>query len=439
MIKDKRNWQIVRNVILSLVTILIVVYVIYVLGRAGFTQVKSVGAVKMTVYDSIDVNVYIVRSERYIEYKGEGVLSYTVSDGDKVSKNENIANVFDNAGLSGKKQELDELEKKLASLEQLEKNIGTFTQTPDEIDKTVNDLLCRSNIDVAEGNLTLAEENIQDVLYAINERQLITGKTSSYEEKIKDIKERMEEIKSSDKSVQKNKSINAAVSGYFSSHTDGYEKSFDISKFSELMPGALEDDKIKQKDVPKNAVGKIIDRVYWYIVFEVDQQDALRIKNAPYLKVNIPVVSNMNIPVELECMNQPDKSGNAIVVMKGTYMDERMANVRHEDISLVLDDFTGIYVPKTAVHERMLKYTSYDKDGKAKTVEKNTVGVYVRMGSEVTFRQIERIYSGEDFVICDVSIDGEDLADNTKPLQLYDQIITEGANLYDGKIIQRSS
>ena len=439
MIKDKRNWQIVRNIILSLVTILIVVYVIYVLGRAGFTQVKSVGAVKMTVYDSIDVNVYIVRSERYIEYKGEGVLSYTVSDGDKVSKNENIANVFDNAGLSGKKQELDELEKKLASLEQLEKNIGTFTQTPDEIDKTVNDLLCRSNIDVAEGNLTLAEENIQDVLYAINERQLITGKTSSYEEKIKDIKERMEEIKSSDKSVQKNKSINAAVSGYFSSHTDGYEKSFDISKFSELMPGALEDDKIKQKDVPKNAVGKIIDRVYWYIVFEVDQQDALRIKNAPYLKVNIPVVSNMNIPVELECMNQPDKSGNAIVVMKGTYMDERMANVRHEDISLVLDDFTGIYVPKTAVHERMLKYTSYDKDGKAKTVEKNTVGVYVRMGSEVTFRQIERIYSGEDFVICDVSIDGEDLADNTKPLQLYDQIITEGANLYDGKIIQRSS
>ena len=439
MIKDKRNWQIVRNVILSLVTILIVVYVIYVLGRAGFTQVKSVGAVKMTVYDSIDVNAYIVRSERYIEYKGEGVLSYTVSDGDKVSKNENIANVFDNAGLSGKKQELDELEKKLASLEQLEKNIGTFTQTPDEIDKTVNDLLCRSNIDVAEGNLTLAEENIQDVLYAINERQLITGKTSSYEEKIKDIKERMEEIKSSDKSVQKNKSINAAVSGYFSSHTDGYEKSFDISKFSELMPGALEDDKIKQKDVPKNAVGKIIDRVYWYIVFEVDQQDALRIKNAPYLKVNIPVVSNMNIPVELECMNQPDKSGNAIVVMKGTYMDERMANVRHEDISLVLDDFTGIYVPKTAVHERMLKYTSYDKDGKAKTVEKNTVGVYVRMGSEVTFRQIERIYSGEDFVICDVSIDGEDLADNTKPLQLYDQIITEGANLYDGKIIQRSS
>ena len=175
------------------------------------------------------------------------------------------------------------------------------------------------------------------------------------------------------------------------------------------------------------------------MVFEVDQQDALRIKNAPYLKVNIPVVSNMNIPVELECMNQPDKSGNALVVMKGTYMDNQMANVRHEDISLILDDFTGIYVPKTAVHERTLKYTSYDDNDNAKTVEKSTVGVYVRMGSEVTFRQIDRIYSGEDFVICNVSIEEEKLADNTKALQIYDQIITEGANLYDGKIIQRSS
>jgi len=436
MIKDKLNPQLIRKIVLSLATLLIIVYVVYVFGRAGFTQVKSVGAVKMTVYDSIDVNAYIVRSESYVEYKEDGVISYTVSDGDKVSKNENIANVFDNAGLSGKKQELDELEKKLASLEQLEKNIGTFTQTPDEIDKTVNDLLCRSNIAISEGNLSLAAENVQDILYAINERQLITEKVSGYEEKISELKERIEEIKNSDKSVRKNKSVNAAVSGYFSSHTDGYEKSFDVSKLSELMPGALEEGKIKEKDIPKDAVGKIIDRVYWYIVFEVDAQDALRIKNAPYLKVNIPVVSNMNIPVELECMNQPDKSGNALVVMKGTYMDSRMANVRREDISLILDDFTGIYVPKTAVHEKMLQYTDYDENDNKVTAEKNTVGVYVRMGSEVTFRQIKRIYSGEDFVICDITVEDEELADNTKALQIYDQIITEGANLYDGKIIQ---
>ena len=205
------------------------------------------------------------------------------------------------------------------------------------------------------------------------------------------------------------------------------------------MPGALDEGKIQKKDVSKNVIGKIIDKVYWYIVFEVNSQDAIKIKNAAYLKVNIPVVSNDNILLEMESINQPDKSGNALVVMKGTYMNEQMSNVRNEDVSILLDDFTGIYVPKTAVHEKTLKYTSVDEDGNETTVEKSTSGVYVRIGNEISFKQIEPIYSGEDYVISNVSVKDENIADDTEVLRVYDQIVTEGANLYDGKIIQRSS
>ena len=437
--KKSLDKQIVKKIIAALVTVLIIVYLGYVFGRAGFTQVKTVSAIQTTVYDSIDVNAYIIRSEKYVEYKENGVISYTVSDGDKVSKNENIANIFENANMSSKKQELDELEKNLAALEQLEKNIGTFTQTPDEIDKSISELLCRSNISVAEGELKTADKNILDVLYCINERQLITEKSVSYQEKIDEIKKRIEDIKKSDNSIQKNKGINASVSGYFSSHTDGYEQAFDIKKLNELMPGALAEGKIQKKDVSKNVIGKIIDKVYWYIVFEVNSQDAIKIKNAAYLKVNIPVVSNDNILLEMESINQPDKSGNALVVMKGTYMNEQMSNVRNEDVSILLDDFTGIYVPKTAVHEKTLKYTSVDGEGNETTVEKSTSGVYVRIGNEISFKQIEAIYSGEDYVISNVSVKSENVADDTEVLRIYDQIVTEGANLYDGKIIQRSS
>ena len=437
--KKSLDKQIVRRVIAAFVTVLIIVYLGYVFGRAGFTQVKTISAMQTTVYDSIDVNAYIVRSEKYIEYKGNGVISYTVSDGDKVSKNENIADIFESANTSSKKQELDELEKNLASLEQLEKNIGTFTQTPDEIDKSVSEFLSRANISVSEGNLKAADKNILDVLYCINERQLITEKSVSYQEKIDEIKARIEEIKKSDNTVQKNNGINASVSGYFSSHTDGYEQAFDVSKLKELTPGALGEDKIQKKDVSQNVIGKIIDKVYWYIIFEVSSEDTLKIKNAAYLKVNIPVVSNDNILLETECINQPDKSGNSLVVMKGTYMNEQMSNIRNEDVSIMLDDFTGIYVPKTAVHEKVLKYTSTDDEGNEKTVEKSTSGVYVRIGNEISFRQIEPIYSGDDYVISNVSIKEENTADDTEVLRIYDQIVTEGANLYDGKIIQRSS
>ena len=80
-----------------------------------------------------------------------------------------------------------------------------------------------------------------------------------------------------------------------------------------------------------------------------------------------------------------------------------------------------------------------DEDGNETTVEKSTSGVYVRIGNEISFKQIEAIYSGEDYVISNVSVKDENIADDTEVLRVYDQIVTEGANLYDGKIIQRSS
>ena len=134
--------------------------------------------------------------------------------------------------------------------------------------------------------------------------------------------------------------------------------------------------------------------------------------------MNIPVVSNDNILLETECINQPDKSGNSLVVMKGTYMNEQMSNIRNEDVSIMLDDFTGIYVPKTAVQEKVLKYTSTDDEGNEKTVEKSTSGVYVRIGNEISFRQIEPIYSGDDYVISNVSIKEENTADDTEVLRI---------------------
>ena len=63
----------------------------------------------------------------------------------------------------------------------------------------------------------------------------------------------------------------------------------------------------------------------------------------------------------------------------------------------------------------------------------------MRIGNEISFKQIEAIYSGEDYVISNVSVKDENIADDTEVLRVYDQIVTEGANLYDGKIIQRSS
>lgn len=440
MIKIKIKPGTVKKIVMIVFVLLVISYVIFVICRSSFTQVKSVEASRTTVYDAIDANAYIIRSETYIKYGKEGIISYTASDGDKISRGETVANVFSDSNLSGKKHELDELEKKLASLEQLEKNIGTFSQSPDELDGTIGSLLYQSNISLINKDISVADKNIQNIIYCINERQLVTGKVSSYSSSINEIKSRINAIKKADSSIQKVTSVNAPVSGYFSAKTDGFEKVFDISKLDKLMPGSLDDEKIRAKAVESDIVGKIVDKVYWYIAMEVSADDAIRVKNANYLEVNIPVVSNKNIAVELESINQKDRTSDAVIILKGTYMNPQMTNIRKENISLILDDFTGIYVPKSAVHEETLKFFETDENGEnEKTVEKTVSGVYIRRGNEISFRQIIPIYSGEDYVISSITQGDEPISYESSLLQVYDQIVTEGANLYAGKIVQRSS
>ncbi|MBQ5563019.1 MAG: hypothetical protein IIT39_06505, partial [Clostridia bacterium] len=75
MIKIKIKYSTVKKIITVLFVLLVISYVIFVICRSSFTQIKSVEANRTTVYDSIDANGYIIRSETYIKYGKEGVIS----------------------------------------------------------------------------------------------------------------------------------------------------------------------------------------------------------------------------------------------------------------------------------------------------------------------------------------------------------------------------
>lgn len=66
--------------------------------------------------------------------------------------------------------------------------------------------------------------------------------------------------------------------------------------------------------------------------------------------------------------------------------------------------------------------------------KRRSAGVYVRFGSELTFKEIVPLYSDNSFVICDPDPDDEALFSGDT-IQLYDEVVVEGTDLYDGKII----
>ena len=56
-------------------------------------------------------------------------------------------------------------------------------------------------------------------------------------------------------------------------------------------------------------------------------------------------------------------------------------------------------------------------------------------GSQLSFRQIEPLFSTESYVICNTEPDADTvLTDET--VKLYDEVVVEGTDLYDGKVVK---
>ena len=92
-------------------------------------------------------------------------------------------------------------------------------------------------------------------------------------------------------------------------------------------------------------------------------------------------------------------------------MNRDVANLRIENIEIITDEYTGIRINNNAIRE---------VDGEK--------GVYVQRGNIISFKKINILHSTEDYSVIEK-------VDDSSYVRQYDTIITEGVDLYDGKVI----
>ena len=196
--------------------------------------------------------------------------------------------------------------------------------------------------------------------------------------------------------------------------------------------------KAKPKKVSDNTIGKLITNVGWYIVCPISNQDALRIATSSNQKVTIhmPYATTISIPAYVEAINRDVNGGDeSIMVLRCDYMNSELASIRNENIEIRLKTYEGIRVSKDAIHDGVVKKMFNDKDGNQVAKKKKVQGVYVLYGNELQFKEISILYSGSDFVICDPSPEEGELF-NGETVALYDNVVIEGDDLKDGKIVK---
>lgn len=420
-----------KRLLIAVLTLLAVVYVVYLLVSSNFDMYPTENAVKVTVTDTIHSNGFIIRDETVVENTSNGVLSYSLSDGEAVKSGGDIAKVYSNDSDAAAQSKADILEEKVNSLKNIQNINAGNTTGIDTINNDINNKIVSLYNLINNDDITKVGSNINDLITSINQQKLFTGEINNFDAEIAELESQIATLRNS--SGTSIGTITAPKAGYFSAHCDGYENSI---KFSDIDKIKLEDlNDLKSTDISSTAAGKVVNDVEWYIACKVSADEATELNlwdgEASVLFSN---ASSETIPASIERVYQETKDSDGLLILKCNYMDSELIDTRNEPVEIGLGTYTGLRISKKAIHDDIVTKTTTDENGNKHTEEKKVQGVYVLYGSEMNFKEISILYSEDDYVICDMNPDS-DVLFNGETISMYDKVIVEGEGMYDGKVI----
>ena len=107
-----------------------------------------------------------------------------------------------------------------------------------------------------------------------------------------------------------------------------------------------------------------------------------------------------------------DENGDALAVIQSTSIIPDAVSHRTASVKISFSNYKGLRISRRAL--RILE---------------GQKGVYVKSGYSVKFKKVDILYTGPDYYLCRTQYGSSD------QLNLFDEVIVEGTDLYDGKPI----
>lgn len=399
---NKGNWLIIS------VIVLIVLFVVIQFYKVTHIELKTQTATVSTVYDKVSSEALFIRDESVVEKAATGVTVPCFEDGDKINVKGNVAMQFSSSKAAANYSKYTDFTNQIKYYQTLEAqtvgqsaNLETINEDIEQKVINYTDGLCRNKIgDTAE--------ELDSVLVR---RQLIIGEDVDLLSIIENLRDKRNSYSSFSKP---DKYIKADESGVFSSYTDGYENIIDFDKAEKT---SVKEFKSALKAVDKsqdvgNNIGKLVTSYTWYVQTLVSTDAIKNLENGDY--VNIVLKDDVSREFKAEIVSGADVSlgqKETLLILKLNEMDADIAKLRKAEIEIRRKTYEGIKIPSEALHV---------VDGKK--------GVYVLIASQIKFREVNVIYSDDDYVLAEYD------ESNTDSIHLYDKIITQGKDLKDGKV-----
>lgn len=406
--------RIAGYIALALAAVILTVDVAYQLAASAVDSVDTLPVASVTQELSIEADGYIVRDEAPLEYTSDGLLTYSVSDGTRVTAGTKVAEIY--GGDEGQSEKLDQLYDVMARRQLLEEAFakkGSYSSGA--VDREIGRLKGKIDALTAEGStvgLSALTDSLQTMLYI---RELkggndLSGVAATLDAEIASLKEAVGGALASVKSDR---------TGYYFSSCDGYESYLSVDDLNTAEPDQLRailHRKVKPNEVSGNA-GKIVTDYTWCVVVELPFSSAKDLSEGKTYSVGFTESGEQQIEMQLTRLTVEYGSDTALAVFTCTEMPDGFTYTRYQTVTIVLGEADGYRIPVGALRQ-----------------QNGITGVYVLRGSVVEFREISPILLHNGSVLVDSS--AEPTGDYPM-LNYYDVIIIRGKELYVGKIVDQ--
>ena len=399
----KKIFHVVGLLALALVSVYIIVQCFVVFRRSYKTET----AIKYTLAESITLDGVVAFDS--VDVAGSGDLGYLVQDGERVTNGTIVAEVYTDDSQGLQRERLDRLERTITLLTKSQNSTGSdLSVLTNQTKQALYNLLDKINTAQYSG-ITDAEDTF---LLAQNRLQVSTGQTAGFADTIAALQVEYDSIKAQLDALQ---TITATTNGYFSSTAASPAIAADRQALDDADPATLQ--KMLADGFPAAATdraGQITTGFSWKFYAVCDLDTAARFDNISSVKISVPGKQNTPLSATVEEVAPDKDNGLAKIVLQCQTINAEVLSFGQETAQIDLKTYEGIRIDKEALHI---------VDGQR--------GVYVKYGNLQRFLKITTLYENDSYIL--IPENGKIGTDNE--VRLYDEIIVQGTNLQDGKLL----
>lgn len=399
----KKIFHVVGLLALALVSVYIIVQCFVIFRRSYKTET----AIKYTLAESITLDGVVAFDS--VDVAGSGDLGYLVQDGERVTNGTVVAEVYTDDSQGLQRERLDRLERTITLLTKSQNSTGSdLSVLTNQTKQALYNLLDKINTAQYSG-ITDAEDTF---LLAQNRLQVSTGQTAGFADTIAALQVEYDSIKAQLDALQ---TITATTNGYFSSTAASPAIAADRQALDDADPATLQ--KMLADGFPAAATdraGQITTGFSWKFYAVCDLDTAARFDNISSVKISVPGKQNTPLSATVEEVTPDKDNGIAKIVLQCQTINAEVLSFGQETAQIDLKTYEGIRIDKEALHI---------VDGQR--------GVYVKYGNLQRFLKITTLYENDSYIL--IPENGKIGTDNE--VRLYDEIIVQGTNLQDGKLL----